>query len=304
MAATNWGIYAQSCVDVRVNYTVRQPNPPAGSDAPVIGRSLSNVRQPIYNARRRSMPELPEVEVVRRGLDATVAQRTLVALRVFERRLRWPIAVGIEDELKQQRLLAIGRRGKYLLLQFAHGTLISHLGMSGSWRFVTSNEPRRLHDHIDLVFEHGALRYHDPRRFGSLHWQPGGIEQALAHPLLAKLGVEPFSDRFNGQLLFRQTRGRGAAIKQVLLAGQIVVGVGNIYASETLFRAGIRPTLAAGRRTCRRRDIAIFLHGGVVRRVAGVVPADRDVARDRIARDPWQELASDRNRGVVIDAGR
>lgn len=193
------------------------------------------------------MPELPEVEVVRRGLQTQVARRTLESVRIHERRLRWPVQTGLEDQLHGSELQSIGRRGKYLLLQFEHGFLISHLGMSGSWRFVDRLEPRRLHDHIDLVFGHGVLRYHDPRRFGSLHWQPGGLEDALAHPLLASLGVEPLTDAFDAQLLYERTRGRKTAIKQVLLSGQIVVGVGNIYACETLFRSGISPTAPAGR---------------------------------------------------------
>lgn len=201
------------------------------------------------------MPELPEVEIVRRGLAQRLPGRRVSALQVRERRLRWPVEEGLEQRLAGQRIEAVGRRGKYLLLTFADGTLISHLGMSGSWRWIAAGEPPGNHDHIDLVFDGDLLRYHDPRRFGSLHWHADETGPVLAHPLLARLGVEPLSDGFDAALLYRASRGRALSVKQFLLAGQAVVGVGNIYASEALHRAGIRPTRRASslsRAACER----------------------------------------------------
>ncbi len=193
------------------------------------------------------MPELPEVEVVRRGLQASVLGRPIRAAEVRAPRLRWPVPEGLDDRVRGQRLEAVERRGKYLLLRMQAGWLIVHLGMSGSLRFLPQPGPPQRHDHFDLVFEHGVLRLHDPRRFGALLWHDAGGGDPLRHPLLAGLGVEPFSADFDGALLYRATRGRRVAIKQLLLAGTVVVGVGNIYASESLFRAGILPTTPAGR---------------------------------------------------------
>lgn len=193
------------------------------------------------------MPELPEVEVVRRGLDQTVVGQTVRTVSVRESRLRWPVPATLAERLRGARLLGTRRRGKYLLLAFADGWLIVHLGMSGTLRYLPVSEPVRAHDHVDLAFERGVLRYHDPRRFGAMLWH--GREQGPvdAHPLLAALGVEPLEGGFDGATLYQGTRGRTGSIKQVLLAGHVVVGVGNIYASESLFRAGIRPGTAAGR---------------------------------------------------------
>lgn len=195
------------------------------------------------------MPELPEVEVVRRGLAAQVLGRTVRAVHVRAPQLRWPVPGTLGEEIGGHRLESVERRGKYLLLRFAPGWLIVHLGMSGSLRFIAGKPapPPRAHDHVDVEFDHGLLRLNDPRRFGAVLWHArtdGAIE---GHPLLAGLGVEPFSEAFCGALMFRATRGRSASIKQLLLAGQVVVGVGNIYACESLFRAAIRPSTAAGR---------------------------------------------------------
>jgi len=200
------------------------------------------------------MPELPEVEVVRRGLLASVVEHRVEDAVVRERRLRWPVPADLAEVLRGRLLRAVERRGKYLLLRFAGGTLIVHLGMSGSLRFLPQAPPPRRHDHVDLVFEHGVLRYHDPRRFGAMLWHPDEAGDVLLHPLLAGLGVEPFSQAFDGGHLHRATRGRRVAIKQLLLAGDAVVGVGNIYASETLFRARIRPSTPAGRLSAARCD--------------------------------------------------
>ena len=190
------------------------------------------------------MPELPEVETTRRGLEPHVTGRRILALVVRERRLRWRVATGLPRLLAGQTIEAAGRRAKYLLLRLTHGTLLWHLGMSGSLRMVPAGLGPDTHDHIDLVLDSGqAVRFNDPRRFGSLHYVSGDPE---AHPLLAQLAPEPFDDAFDADYLWQITRGRRAAIKQVLLNSHLVTGVGNIYASEVLFQAGVRPRRQAG----------------------------------------------------------
>jgi formamidopyrimidine-DNA glycosylase len=190
------------------------------------------------------VPELPEVETTRRGLAPHVRARRIRALRLYERRLRWPVAAGLPAKLAGRRILSTGRRGKYLLLKLDSGALIVHLGMSGNLRLVPADSPRVLHDHFDLVLESGrALRFNDPRRFGSLLHVRG---DPLAHRLLVHLGPEPLSRAFDAAYLWRITRGRRVAVKQLLMNSRLVVGVGNIYASEALFRARIRPQRAAG----------------------------------------------------------
>ncbi|HXF44492.1 MAG TPA: bifunctional DNA-formamidopyrimidine glycosylase/DNA-(apurinic or apyrimidinic site) lyase [Burkholderiaceae bacterium] len=211
------------------------------------------------------MPELPEVEVTRRALAPHVEGLTVRAVRVRERRLRWPVPAQLARWLAGRPLLRLDRRGKYLLWRFAHGTLISHLGMSGSWRLhLTAPPAPGAHDHADLVFAAGrtvrVARLTDPRRFGALLWHPHARGDVERHALLAGLGREPLDPRFDGAYLYAATRGRRAPIKQVLLAGDIVVGVGNIYASESLFRAGIdprRPAHRLGRARCARLAEAI-----------------------------------------------
>ena len=206
------------------------------------------------------MPELPEVEVVRRGLHASILDRRVERAEVRESRLRWPVPADLTGHLRGDRPWAIERRGKYLLLRFSAGTLIVHLGMSGRLRFMPQPLPIERHDHVDLVFEHGVLRYHDPRRFGAIVWHREDAGPPQQHPLLARLGVEPFSPDFGGEHLYRATRGSRVAIKQLLLAGTAVVGVGNIYASESLFRARIRPSTPVfrlGRERCDRLAAAI-----------------------------------------------
>lgn len=196
------------------------------------------------------MPELPEVEVTRRGIAPHVAGTRVARIEVRNAALRWPVPDGLDTLLRGETLVGVERRGKYLLLEYAPGWLLVHLGMTGTLRVMP--EPLALpaagvHDHIDLVFERCALRYRDPRRFGAMLFHPRSAGDVLSHPLLASLGVEPLSDTFDGHWLYAGTRGRTVAIKQALLAGTIVVGVGNIYASESLFRAGIHPRLAAGK---------------------------------------------------------
>jgi formamidopyrimidine-DNA glycosylase len=202
------------------------------------------------------MPELPEVEVVRRALAGALVQRRCTSVTIRQSQLRWPVSPEVRH-LGGQVLRQVNRRGKYLLLGFDDGTLIAHLGMSGSFLFFHEAPPLRQHDHVDLAFEHGVLRYHDPRRFGAMLWHPHQAGPIAQHTLLAKLGIEPLQGRFadeGGQLLFKASRGKTLSIKQFLLAGHAVVGVGNIYASECLFRAGIRPGIAAGRVSAKRYD--------------------------------------------------
>ena len=164
---------------------------------------------------------------------------------VRDARLRWPVEVP--ETVAGQRVLRISRRAKYLLLHLEAGTLILHLGMSGRLRVVSGNAPPERHDHVDIVLGTGmALRLTDPRRFGSLHWQSGDWR---AHWLLRGLGVEPLSEDFDGAFLFARSRGRRVAVKSFLMDARVVVGVGNIYANEALFQAGVRPRVAAGRVT-------------------------------------------------------
>jgi len=199
------------------------------------------------------MPELPEVEVTRRALAPYLEGFTVQAVRVRDRRLRWPVPARLGQTLAGRPLLALDRRAKYLLWRFDHGTLISHLGMSGSWRLHLEGAPRPgAHDHADIEFAAATgarriARLTDPRRFGALLWHPSRRGDLARHPLLAHLGLEPFDPRFDAAYLHAATRGRRTAIKQVLLSGAVVVGVGNIYASECLFRAQIHPMMAASR---------------------------------------------------------
>ncbi|NIA00016.1 bifunctional DNA-formamidopyrimidine glycosylase/DNA-(apurinic or apyrimidinic site) lyase [Massilia sp. CCM 8734] len=197
------------------------------------------------------MPELPEVEVTRRGVAPHIDGRIVEHVLTRREGLRWPFPPGLSELLAGQRILHTGRRGKYLLIAFDHGTLIIHLGMSGHLRVLPLDTAVKKHDHFDLVVasDGGAqvLRMNDPRRFGAVLWHPADDGELDQHLLLRGLGVEPLGDGFSGELLYRETRKRSAPIKQVLLAGDIVVGVGNIYACESLFRAGINPKTPAAR---------------------------------------------------------
>jgi formamidopyrimidine-DNA glycosylase len=209
------------------------------------------------------VPELPEVEVTRRALAPHVEGRVIEEVAIRDRRLRWPVPAELASRLVGERVERLDRRGKYLLWHVGRGVLISHLGMSGVWRILPRRQavpaPGR-HDHADLVFADDCIRLTDPRRFGALLWHPTSSGPVDTHPLLAKLGIEPFDSHFDGTWIYHGVRGRSAAIKQVLLAGDVVVGVGNIYASESLFRAGINPKIAAGalgRARCNRLADAI-----------------------------------------------
>jgi formamidopyrimidine-DNA glycosylase len=192
------------------------------------------------------MPELPEVEVVRRGLEPRIARANVGSITVREPRLRWPVRADLPTVMRGQTIDSVGRRGKYLLLACTRGTLIVHLGMSGQFRLLGGSEDPRRHDHVDIETSAGVLRFTDPRRFGAILWHEAEAGDIESHPLLARLGVEPLSSAFSGELLYRASRMRSLSIKQMLLAGREVVGVGNIYASESLFRARISPRARAG----------------------------------------------------------
>lgn len=190
------------------------------------------------------MPELPEVENTRRGLARHLRRQRIAALRVYEPRLRWPVRPDLSRKLAGQRILRVGRRGKYLVLGLEAGTVLLHLGMSGNLRAVPAQVARIPHDHFDLVLDSGlALRFNDPRRFGCLLYTDSDPRE---HALLARIGPEPFSRAFNAGYLLRITRGRRVAVKQLLMNSRLVVGLGNIYTSEALFRARIRPQRRAG----------------------------------------------------------
>ncbi|MDR2240683.1 MAG: bifunctional DNA-formamidopyrimidine glycosylase/DNA-(apurinic or apyrimidinic site) lyase [Zoogloeaceae bacterium] len=197
------------------------------------------------------MPELPEVEITRRGLLPDLAGRAVDAVVTRQTALRYPLPRALNRRLAGQILRGIDRRGKYLLFRFDPGTLILHLGMSGSLRLTPPGEPPGKHDHLDIVFGGRALRLRDPRRFGALLWTP---DDAAAHPLIAPLGIEPLSGAFDGGWLYAATRQRRAPIKLCLMDSHVIVGVGNIYASESLFRAGIDPRTPAGKLSRARCD--------------------------------------------------
>ena len=192
------------------------------------------------------MPELPEVEITRRGIEPFVLGKTVTGVVVRNPKLRQRVPRNIARLVVGQRVKNLRRRGKYLLFDCDAGSLIVHLGMSGSLRVVEPRLPPRKHDHLDLVFGGSALRLRDPRRFGVVLWSRGDSSR---HPLLARLGVEPLGEEFSPEFLFRITRGRNVGIKQLLMNAGVVVGVGNIYANESLFTAGIHPRVRAGRLT-------------------------------------------------------
>lgn len=184
------------------------------------------------------MPELPEVETTCRGIKPFVEQQTIVDMNVWQSKLRWPIPDNLALTVKNQTMRSVSRRGKYIIIELSnHHYLIIHLGMSGNLRVLTDGQPRRKHDHWQIIFTGGVLRYHDPRRFGSLHYS-SSIER---HPLLASLGIEPLTDTFDGDYLYRCSRNKSQAVKGFIMDSKITVGVGNIYANESLFLAGISP---------------------------------------------------------------
>jgi len=212
------------------------------------------------------MPELPEVEVTRLGIQPHLEGRKVTTVKIIDGRLRWPVPKHLSKTLLGQKLHAIARRGKYLLLEMDDGYLLVHLGMTGTLRVLPIDEALKLHDRVTMDFGRLSLRLHDPRKFGAVLWHPKAKGPIEEYPLLQKLGVEPFSEAFMGeqgaQLLFQKSRKRTIAVKQFLLAGEAVVGVGNIYCSESLFEAGIHPAKPAGKLTrpqCVRLAAAVRL---------------------------------------------
>ena len=193
------------------------------------------------------MPELPEVETSRRGIEPHILGRKVTALAVRYWQLRWPIPRNLPALLAGHKLQAVERRGKYLIFRFSHGCALIHLGMSGSVRIVNVSEPVAKHDHFDICFDAGkVLRYTDPRRFGSLLWAAGEVGE---HELIRHLGPEPLSDEFDWQYLYQCSRQRKQALKTFIMDSKLVVGVGNIYANEALFASGIKPIRLAGKLT-------------------------------------------------------
>lgn len=210
------------------------------------------------------MPELPEVETTVRGIEPSLKGRVIQDIPVREPRLRWPVREDVRLALGR-RVKSVSRRAKYILVHLEGGTLLIHLGMSGSLRVLEHPPEPGRHDHFDLVLSDRVIRFNDPRRFGSFMWWDRAPEE---HPLLASLGPEPLGDEFSADYLYRQSRGRRLAVKHFIMDGKVVVGVGNIYASEALFMAGIHPARSAGR-------IALS-------RYAGLVEAVRDVLQRAI----------------------
>ena len=201
------------------------------------------------------MPELPEVETTRRGITPHLLNNTITRVVVRERRLRWPIPEVLETALRGQSIASVERRAKYLILNFRRGHVLLHLGMSGSLRVLPMTTPIRKHDHVDLELSNGyCLRFTDPRRFGALLWT---TDPPAQHPLLQHLGPEPLSDAFSATRLYTLSRGRQAPVKTFIMDSKIVVGVGNIYANEALFHAGISPMRAAGRISLARYEILV-----------------------------------------------
>lgn len=198
------------------------------------------------------MPELPEVETTRRGIAPLLEGRRIAAVRVRQPQLRWPVPRDLDRRLRHAAVRGVRRRAKYLLVETAAGTLILHLGMSGSLRVIPAATPPGKHDHLDLVLDDGTcLRLRDPRRFGAVLFTREPPEH---HRLLRELGPEPLGPGFTGELLYARSRGRKLAVKSFLMDSRVVVGVGNIYANEALFLAGISPQRAAGRISRERYD--------------------------------------------------
>jgi formamidopyrimidine-DNA glycosylase len=197
------------------------------------------------------MPELPEVEITRRGISPSLIDLPVTAVLTRTSALRYPLPVNFDRLLLGKVLRTIERRGKYLLLAFDEGVLLVHLGMSGSLRLVDPSRPAEKHDHVDLQFGGIVLRLRDPRRFGAMVWMTG---DPMQHRLLAGLGIEPLSEEFTPRWLFAATRNLRVAIKTCLMDSRRIVGIGNIYASESLFRAGIDPRTPAGRIALKRYE--------------------------------------------------
>lgn len=225
------------------------------------------------------MPELPEVETTRRGIAPHLIGRRVMGVLVRESRLRWPVSDDLGQGLTGAEILDVTRRGKYLFVVTARGRVMIHLGMSGSLRLVTGATTLRLHDHVDFrLDDEKILRFHDPRRFGSIFWLSGDSE----HSLTSSLGPEPLTGAFSARYLYQASRGKKVAVKTFLMNSQVVVGVGNIYANESLYLAGIRPDRAAGK-------ISLGRYEALVERVKQVLSSAIDAGgttlRDFIRED-------------------
>jgi len=199
------------------------------------------------------MPELPEVETTLRGIQPHIEKQVITDIIVRNASLRWPVPAAELQTLVNQRVIKVERIAKYILIHTGRGVILLHLGMSGSLRALTISDPAQKHDHVDIVFDNNrVIRLNDPRRFGCCLLLQQPVKE---HKLLASLGPEPLSDNFNGDLLFKLSRGRSLAVKNFIMDGKVVVGVGNIYASESLFKAGIRPTTSVKRISRARYDL-------------------------------------------------
>lgn len=191
------------------------------------------------------MPELPEVETSRCGIEPYLKNRTVKKIIIRQHKLRWPIPKNLPALAQQEKVLEVCRRGKYIYLKFSNGNIIIHLGMSGSLRICSSRTPAEKHDHVDIIMSNNkVLRFSDPRKFGCVLWAPGNINN---HKLIKPLGPEPLEDNFDNQYLYNKANKRTCSIKSMIMNSHIVVGVGNIYASEALFRSGINPKCKAGK---------------------------------------------------------
>lgn len=200
------------------------------------------------------MPELPEVETIKRGISPHIVGRRIENVVVRDRRLRWPVPKNLAQLLSGKTIRAVDRRGKYLLIDVGDGRLIMHMGMTGRLTVVDAGTPVKKHDHLDLELDDSlVVRFNDPRRFGAALWWPA---KQASHELIKDMGPEPFAPEFNADYLFELSRGRSGAVKNFIMDGHVVVGVGNIYASEALFRAGIRPARPAGKVT-RKEYVAL-----------------------------------------------
>jgi formamidopyrimidine-DNA glycosylase len=197
------------------------------------------------------MPELPEVETTRRGISPHVEGKVITNITVRNPKLRWPVPDDIKNQIVSEQIKSVQRRAKYLLLEIASGHLMIHLGMSGSLRIVDKGTPPSKHDHVDIEVENKLLRYNDPRRFGAVLW----IDNLDDSSHLNHLGPEPLTDDFHADYLFTSSRKRQTSIKQHIMDNKVVVGVGNIYANESLFMAGIKPTMKASSLTHNQSEL-------------------------------------------------
>ena len=197
-----------------------------------------------FSSTKKIVPELPEVETTRQGLEPLIVNRQIKSVHIYQKQLRWEIPSHLSDTLQNKTINKISRRAKYLLIDFNVGQLVMHLGMSGSISVVPTSEPLKKHHHFELKLDNSvSIRFHDPRRFGSILWQRNNKQLNL----LKNLGPEPLSYEFNDSSLYKASRGKKKSIKAFIMDSNIVVGVGNIYASESLFLAGISPKREAGK---------------------------------------------------------